>query len=157
DNDPTCSATELQSDNAGLWSATFPVPAGNYSYRIVVSSDQDYSLGQNGDPNGKDLKLNVPDGAIGAYFSYDQNTGQIIAAPVTNGVELATDLGSGRMPRTADGGYEVYVDAQPNSQFNAQVLFDGNPATDQVQISTGDSGRVHVVADANGNITGSDQ
>ena len=156
DWDKSCSASELQADGSGLWAATVPVPPGNYNFRVVTTSDIDRSLGQNGDPEGGDLSFSVPDGALGVYFSYNQNTGAIVAAPVVNVFELATDFGNYPMAPTADGNFEAFVDAQPDSQFNAQVLIDGNPATDPVVLDAGPRGRVHVVADGSGNISAAD-
>ena len=156
DWDKTCSASELQADGSGLWASTVAVPSGNYNFRVVTSSDIDRSLGENGDPEGGDLRFSVPDGAIGVYFSYNQNTGVIVAEAVANAFELATDFGNFPMAPTADGNFEAYVDAQADSQFNAQVLIDGNPATDPVVLDAGPRGRVHVVADSSGNIFAAD-
>src|SRR4051812_34677771 len=113
DFDPTCPQTQLQDDRDGSWSAVLPVPPGDYTFRIVASSDQDRSLGAGGDPNGGDLTLSVPGDAAGAYFDYDSLTGEISAEPVASLVTLATDLGD-KLPMAPrrQGGYRVKWDAQ---------------------------------------------
>src|SRR4051794_18554457 len=68
DFDPTCPQTQLQNNRDGSFSAVLPIPPGDYTFRVVASSDQDRSLGAGGDPNGDDLTLSVPSDAAGAYI-----------------------------------------------------------------------------------------
>ncbi|HET7094983.1 MAG TPA: hypothetical protein VFI22_15935, partial [Thermomicrobiales bacterium] len=97
DNDPTCPATQLPPQGDGSFAADLPVPPGDYTFRVVATSDQTRSLGEGGDPNGADIQLHVPNEAAGAYFSYDSLSGQIRALPVDKLVELTTDQGQ-RVP-----------------------------------------------------------
>src|SRR3954447_5804037 len=60
DFDPTCPQTQLQNNRDGSFSAVLPIPPGDYTFRVVASSDQDRSLGAGGDPDGDDLTLSVP-------------------------------------------------------------------------------------------------
>ena len=93
DYDPNCGATQL-TENRGIWSGSFPIPPGSYSFRIAAQSDQVRSLGQNADPNGGDLSLDVPGDATGVYFEYNPRTGEIIAEPYAARVTLSGDFGT---------------------------------------------------------------
>lgn len=155
DFDSSCPQTQLQDNNDGSWSAVLPVPPGDYSFRIVASSDIERSLGERGDPNGADLFLSVPGDAAGAYFSYDSLTGEILAEPVTNLVTLTTDLGQQfAMAPARDGGYELLWDAQPGT-YGFQVLIDGQPVT-QDSVSLDSDQRVVVAVDDSGAVTRKD-
>src|SRR5215211_6404116 len=72
DWDKDCGLTDLQPSDTGLWTGTFQIPAGSYTYRIVTRADIDRSFGEDGDPEGGDISLDVPDGALGVFFSYNQ-------------------------------------------------------------------------------------
>ncbi|HET7056134.1 MAG TPA: SpaA isopeptide-forming pilin-related protein, partial [Thermomicrobiales bacterium] len=152
DFDKDCDLTQLQANSDGTWTGTFQIPAGSYTYRIVTRSDIDRSFGKDGDPNGDDISLDVPDGALGVFFSFNEWTGEIYAVPVTNQIELSTDLGQFPMQPNKDGGAFAVIDAQPNSSFGAHVILDGNPVGDVVTVDTGDSGRVVVTMDQNGSL-----
>ena len=153
DFDKECDVTQLQPNSDGTWTGTFQIPAGSYTYRIVTRSDIDRSFGKDGDPEGDDISLDVPDGALGVFFSFNQWTGEIYAVPVNNQVELSTDLGQFPMQPDKDGGFFAIVDGQPNGSFGAQVILDGNPVGDIVTVNTGDSGRAVVKMDKDGNLS----
>ncbi|MGI8478063.1 MAG: SpaA isopeptide-forming pilin-related protein, partial [Thermomicrobiales bacterium] len=157
DYDKTCAATTLQGNPDGTWTGSFPIPAGRYTFRIVTSSDQDRSLGKGGDPNGGDIKLTVPDGSVGVYFSYNQSTGAIQATPGANTVAFQTDNGAVAAAPAAGGTFEAYLSGQPGTPFSLQVVVDGAPVGSPQQVDPGQSGRVHVVADAAGAISAADQ
>src|SRR5215217_5749327 len=152
DFDPTCPQTQLQDNRDGSWSAVFPVPPGDYVFRVVASSDADRALGQGGDPNGADISLSVPGGAAGVYFRYDTQTGEIVAEPVASAATLVTDLGEQfAMAPSRGGGYEVTWDAQPGS-YGFQILFNGQPVA-QDSVSLDSPSRVIVTVDDTGAIT----
>ncbi len=149
DFDPSCPQTELTDNRDGTWSTLLPVPPGNYTFRVVASSDSDRSLGQGGDPNGQDLQVNVPDGAAGVYFAYDQWTGRIDAEPVSALVTLRTDVGDDlALAPQPDGNYAVTWDAQPGA-YGFQVFLDDQPVT-QDGISLDQPSRVYVAVDPTG-------
>ncbi len=155
DFDPTCPQTQLQDNRDGTWSAVLPVPAGDYVFRVVASSDADRSLGEGGDPNGADILLSVPGGAAGVYFRYDSLTGEIVAEPVTNVATLVTDLGEQfAMAPAGAGGYEVRWDAQPGN-YGFQVLFNGQPVA-QDSVSLDSPSRVIVAVDESGAVSTKD-
>ena len=155
DFDPTCPQTQLQDNRDGSWSAVLPVPAGDYVFRVVASSDVDRALGEGGDPNGADVLLSVPGNAAGVYFRYDSLTGDIVAEPVANVVTLVTDLGEQfAMAPAPGGGYEVRWDAQPGT-YGFQVLFNAQPVT-QDSVSLDSPSRVIVAVDESGGITTKD-
>ncbi|MEZ4561361.1 MAG: SpaA isopeptide-forming pilin-related protein [Thermomicrobiales bacterium] len=149
DFDPTCPQTELHDNGDGIWSTVLPVPPGNYAFRVVARSDSDRSLGQGGDPNGPDLQVNVPDGAAGVYFAYDQWTGHVDAAPVAALLTLRTDVGDDlALAPQPDGSFSVTWDAQPGA-YGFQVLLDEQPVT-QDGISLDQPSRVYVAVDPTG-------
>ena len=116
DFDPTCPQVELNDDGDGSWSTILPIPAGDYTFRVIATSDSERSLGERGDPNGADLFLNVPPDAGGVYFSYDSLTGAIEFEPVRVPFTLVTDLGDDlAMAPARQGGYRVSGDAQPGN------------------------------------------
>ena len=149
DFDPSCPQTELTDNRDGTWSTLLPVPPGNYTFRVVASSDSDRSLGLGGDPNGQDLQVNVPDGAAGVYFAYDQWTGRIDAEPVSALVTLRTDVGDDlALAPQPDGNYAVTWDAQPGA-YGFQVFLDDQPVTLD-GISLDQPSRVYVAVDPTG-------
>ncbi|HLL49230.1 MAG TPA: hypothetical protein VK356_01060, partial [Thermomicrobiales bacterium] len=155
DFDPTCAQTQLQDNRDGSWSAVLPVPAGDYVFRVVASSDIERALGEGGDPNGADVLLSVPGNAAGAYFRYDSLTGEIVAEPVTDVAALVTDLGEQfAMAPAPGGGYEVRWDAQPGT-YGFQVWFNEQPVI-QDSVSLDSSSRVIVAVDESGTITTKD-
>src|SRR4051812_45171608 len=155
DFDPTCPQTQLQNNRDGSFSPVLPIPPGDYTFRVVASSDQDRSLGAGGDPNGDDLTLSVPGDATGAYIAYDSLTGDISAEPVTSLVTLATDLGEQlAMAPLRQGGYRVTWDAQPGT-YGFQVLVNGQPVS-QDTISLDAPSRVIVDVDDAGAVTRKD-
>ncbi|MGH2532195.1 MAG: MSCRAMM family protein [Thermomicrobiales bacterium] len=138
-------------DGDGTWDGFFQLPPGSYDYRIVHVSDEQRSLGEDGDPDGDDLEVDVPDDALAVYFAYNSLTGEIAGNPLANDVQLQTDLGAFQMAPTDDGDYEVYFD-HPGGPINIQVIIDGQPGgADVLESDTG--GRAHVVADDGGNLT----
>lgn len=152
DFDIDCGLTELQPNGDGTWTNTFQIPAGSYTYRVVTRSDIDRSFGEDGDPDGDDIQLDVPDGALGVFFSFNQLTGKIYHAPVFNQVELASDVGQFQMSPDDDGGFFVVIDTNPGSSFGAQVLVDGNPVGDVISVDSGNAGRVVVTLDSGGDL-----
>lgn len=150
DYDPTCGPTTL-TDTGGIWAATLPVPPGDYSFRVVATSDLARSLGRGGDPDGGDISLNVPADAAGAYFAYDDGTGEIVAEPVGQRATLFTDLGQQVALRPAPGGgYAATFDA-PAGAYGFQVLF-ADQVVGQDAIALDAPSRVSVAVDDAGNV-----
>lgn len=151
--DPSCGLSALAETGGGTWAGTLAVPAGEYAFRVVATSDRDRSLGRGGDPDGGDLSLSVPADAAGVYFAYDAGTGEITAEPVGQRAALVTDLGqSVALAPAAGGGYEASFDA-PAGAHGFQVLFDDQPVAQDV-ISLDAGSRVSVAVDANGAVVG---
>ncbi|CAA9546350.1 MAG: internalin, putative [uncultured Thermomicrobiales bacterium] len=150
DNDAACTATDLADpDNDGIWTGAFPVPPGDYTFRVVTSSDVERTLGEDGNPDGDDLDLDVPADAVSVYFAYDSHTGEIVAEPAENAVVIATDLGQTLIPApTGTDRYELFFTSQPGV-YGYQVLVDGQPLG-QDQVTLDAASRVHIVVDAQG-------
>ncbi|HQY31511.1 MAG TPA: SpaA isopeptide-forming pilin-related protein, partial [Thermomicrobiales bacterium] len=157
DNDPTCTITSLQLDDFGVWSGTFTIPPGSYSYRIVANADQQRSLGEDADPNGNDIDLDVPDDSTGTFFSYNQRTGEIYAASISQLTELQTDFGTQPMFPEKDGDkFFAIVDGDPGTAFTAQVLVNGEPTGDPGQFTIGSGSRIRITSNANGRLDSKD-
>lgn len=155
--DKGCQASALQNDGSGIWTGSFTVKPGSYSFRIFTRGDQDRSFGKGGDPNGDDLKVQVPDGSTAVYFAFDQNTGEITGAASSNKVDLQTGAGTVAMAPDGNGAFTAAVSGQAGGALTAQVIVDGQPAGPPQQINAGPSGRVKVTADLKGQIQGADQ
>ena len=156
DFDPSCPLTQLEdSDGDGIWTAVLPIPPGDYTFRVVASSDADRSLGRGGDPNGGDIPLSIPGDAVGAYVRYDSLTGEIVGDPVLTVATLVTDLGEQfAMAPNRGGGFEVFWDAQPGN-YGFQILFDGEPVA-QDSVSLDGPRRVLVGVDPSGAVAAKD-
>lgn len=152
DYDPTCATTELDREADGSFAAFLPIPPGDWALRIAAEADQVRLLGENGDPDGPDLPLSVPDGSAGVYVSYDPHTGRVVAEPSPAEVEVVTDLGEEIPLRpTRNGGYRANFDAQPGT-YGFQVLVDDQLVA-QDQISLDQPRRVVVETDESGQVT----
>ncbi|MEA2525931.1 MAG: hypothetical protein QOF73_3158, partial [Thermomicrobiales bacterium] len=155
DFDKTCDITALQPNDDGTWTGSFPIPPGRYSFNVIVRTDDgDIALGEDGlaKPDAPDNSVNVPDDAVGVFFSYNRFTGEVIAAPYTNLVEIQIDGAQlVTLPPAPDGGWDGYVDAGPGSH-SAQFFVDGQALGEPIELDGGQTGRVHVVIDAGGNV-----
>ncbi len=149
DYDKTCQLTDLSDDDQdGVWTGFFAIPAGSYTFRVVASSDIDRSLGEGGDPDATDISLQVPDTALGVYFSYDTLTGEIVAEPADHEASIATDLGQSYPLAPVRRGYEVYFDG-PAGTYGYTINLDGQPVgSDTVALDV--PSRVHIVVDPAG-------
>ncbi|MDP9354283.1 MAG: hypothetical protein M3R02_03205, partial [Chloroflexota bacterium] len=139
------------SEEAGIWTGTFPIPAGRYTFRLSAVSDLERSIGEGGDPEGDDIDLRVPNDAAGVYFSYNTHTGEIIAEPIDQFVTLASDLGAFDFAPIANGQYELYLDS-PAGTYAFQVEVDGQPVGAPDQISLDVPARVHLIVDGSGTV-----
>ena len=150
DYDKTCQVTDLRDDDGdGIWSAFLPIPPGDYTYRVVVSSDIDRSLGEGGDPDATDLDLQVPADAVGVHVQFNRHDGSILAEPAPQQVTLTTDIGLAfAMVPTRGGDFEVYFDG-PVGSYGFTVDIGGQPVS-QDSIALDSPARVHVVVDAQG-------
>jgi hypothetical protein len=155
DFDKTCDITALQPNDDGTWTGSFPIPPGNYSFNVIVRTDDgDIAIGADGlaKPDAPDNSVSVPDNAIGVFFSYNRFTGEVLAVPYTNQIEVQIDGGqSFVVSPSPNGGWDGYVDAGPGSH-SGQFIADGNPIGDPFDFDGGQSGRVHIVIDGNGNV-----
>ncbi len=155
DFDKECDITALQPNDDGTWTGSFQIPPGSYSFNVVVRTDEgDVAIGAGGlaKPDAPDNSVDVPDGAAGVFFSYNRFTGEVIAAPYANQVEIQVDGGQTFvLPPAPGGGWDGYIDVGPGSH-TVQVFVDGQTFVDPFEFDGGDSGRVHVAIDENGNI-----
>src|SRR5215216_702815 len=155
DFDKTCDITALTPNDDGTWTGSFAIAPGSYSFNIIGRLDDgDVALGAGGlpKPDAPDNSVDVPDGAAGVFFSYNRYTGEILAVPYTNVVEVLIDGGqSFTLPPAPGGGWDGYVDAGSGGH-SAQLIVDGAQFGDSFDVDGGDSGRVHIVVDGNGNV-----
>ncbi|HEV2109582.1 MAG TPA: SpaA isopeptide-forming pilin-related protein [Thermomicrobiales bacterium] len=149
-NDPTCAASEL-TDDGGIWSESFLLPPGQYTYRAFVETPEgDFSLGQGGDPNGSDVTFTVQGDGGGAYFLYDTHEGEVSATPFSEQYVLSVEqLGDFALRPIDNNRYEVFL-TSPAGQFPYEVLVNGEPVASDEQINLGFDSRVHIVVDASG-------
>ncbi len=74
---PDCAATELVFDEANqLWQNSFSLPAGSYFYKAAINGSWDVNFGQNGQRNGADIPLNLPNAAEVTFY-FDHVTGWV--------------------------------------------------------------------------------
>ncbi len=139
------------SEEAGIWTGTFPIPAGRYTFRLSAVSDVERSIGEGGDPDGDDIDLRVPNDAVGVYFAYNAHTGEITAEPTDQLVTLASDLGAFDFAPIDNGQYELYLDS-PAGVYAFQIQIGGEPAGAPDQISLDIPARVHLVVDGDGTV-----
>jgi hypothetical protein len=152
--DKNCDVTALSPGDDGAWTGSFPIPPGNYSFNVIVRLDSgDVALGENGlaKPDANDNSVNVPDGAVGVYFSYNRYTGEVIAAPYANQLELQTSSGTVLIPPSPNGGWDGYVSVSPGGD-NAQLIADGQAFGDPFQIDGGNPGRIHITLGSDGSV-----
>jgi len=64
----------LSNQGSGIWQGTAPLPPGSYGFDVTVSTND-------GDVNAGNSQVNVTDGAAGAVFEFDSNTGRISSGP----------------------------------------------------------------------------
>ncbi len=133
----------LSDQGNGIWQGTAPLPAGSYGFDVTVSTND-------GDVFAGSSQVNVPDGAAGAVFQFDANTGVISAGSLL--VTLNTDVGSFPMVGDSSGNLVATFDASPGSPVNVETAINGTPTGSTAQPVAGNGGRVQVVADTNGNI-----
>lgn len=150
DDDPTCAVSQLP-DDGGVWEESFLLPAGQYTYRAFVETpDGDFSLGQNGDPDGQDITFAVQGSGGGAYFVYDTHLGEVSATPFPAQYVLSIDqLGDYTLRPIANNRYEVYL-TSPAGQFPYQVQENGEPVGPGDAINLDVQARVHIIVDADG-------
>src|SRR5882762_4874071 len=71
---PACASTHLAFDaSAGVWRATFTIPAGSYEYKAALNDSWDENYGANAGANGANIPLSVA-GARAVKFYYDHRT-----------------------------------------------------------------------------------
>ena len=74
---PDCAATELKpvEGQAGLYRATFDVPAGTWRYKVALNDTWDVNYGADGVPGGSDISVVAPGGPV--TFTYDDSTHRV--------------------------------------------------------------------------------
>lgn len=150
DNDPTCNVSELP-DDGGVWEESFLLPAGQYTYRAFVETPEgDFSLGENGDPEGEDITFTVQGTGGGAYFVYDTHLGEVSATPFPAQYVLSIEqLGDYTLRPIANNRYEVYL-TSPAGQFPYDVLANSEVVGSGEAINLDAQARVYIVVDAIG-------
>ncbi len=143
----------LERAEGAVFSALVPITPGTYQVTFEVQTGLGVVvIGEDGleVTESRPIRLEVPDGALGVYFSIDAWTVELRSVPIVHQVELVTDAGQFSMIPLPDGMWEAFFDAPPGPLF-LQVIVDGAPVS-QDQVVVEPPGRVHVVVDENGNL-----
>ena len=98
----------------------------------------------------------MPDGDTTVYFSYNQNTGEIVSAASSNKVDLQTDNGVVPMAPGKNGSFAAFISGPAGGTINVQVLVDDQPVGEPQSVDAGKSGRVKITADVSGQIKSAD-
>jgi hypothetical protein len=71
---PECPQTRLQpvAGSAGVFRATFDVPAGSYDYKVALNNSWDENYGAGGAPGGANIAITAAGGSV--TFTYDHAT-----------------------------------------------------------------------------------
>ncbi|WP_258061053.1 alpha-amylase family glycosyl hydrolase [Arthrobacter sp. 4R501] len=101
DWDPACPAAFMTLDPAdNIWRLTADLPAGQYKYKAALNGSWDVNYGADGIPDGSDIVLDHPGGAV--TFRYDNSTHVLSAGyasqqpgAVAIAGSLDTELGCG--------------------------------------------------------------
>ncbi|MEZ4500865.1 MAG: hypothetical protein R2839_12520 [Thermomicrobiales bacterium] len=136
-----------------IWTGTTALNPGSYSYQLIVAtSTGTVTLGKDGlaSPPADQATLTVPDGAQAAVFSFNESTGAVNAGAA--GFEILTDVGQFQMQPGPQGTFEVFFNSAPDVPITIQPIVFGTPTGETAQTAAGDSGRVHVVLNAAGQI-----
>jgi uncharacterized surface anchored protein len=121
--DINCGATQLQRNSNGIWTGVFDLPAGQWVFRIVTRSDIDRSLGEDGEANGDDIRLEAFEGTP-TFFSFNEFNGEIAAGPFIQGLNAADDTGNTyQVVPGPDGGQQVVIPTQGST--NIYIFADG--------------------------------
>ena len=124
---PDCAATHLTPGDAGVWSATFLVPAGSHELKVAIDDSWDESYGAEG---GGNLPLVLAEPAR-IVFTYDQATHRVGVQPADlGGTEVTAEDralagDSLRAPLTRERFYFVMADRFAN----------GDPTNDRAGIA----------------------
>ncbi len=70
---PECAATELTNDQ-GVWSGTFTVPAGSWNFKIAHGLSWTENYGDGGVRDGGEMTVTVPSAGSTTTFRYDSAT-----------------------------------------------------------------------------------
>ncbi|MER3437213.1 MAG: hypothetical protein C4346_06270, partial [Chloroflexota bacterium] len=143
----------LKRADGAVFSAVVPITPGTYQVTFEVQTGLGVVvIGEDGleITESQPIRLEVPEGALGVYFSIDAWTGEVRAIPLSHQVALVTDVGQIVMLPLPDGSWEAYFDAPPGA-LSLQVLLDGAPVAEG-RVAAEPPGRVHVVVDETGNV-----
>lgn len=141
----------------GSWVGSAALPPGTYGYQIIVSTNTgEVVLGEGGveSPPANQAQITIPEGAPGALFAFDQNTGAVNSGVA--GIGLSTDVGQFEMIPVGGGNFEVSFSAPPGALINVQSVIAGQPTGQVAQVDSGPFGRIRVVVDVSGQIVGAE-
>lgn len=144
DTDPTCQATQL-TNQAGLWTGAFGVPAGSYSVGVVATAPDGSTYQSEADQ----VTVNDPD--TGLFVQFNAATGDIETSSVPAIAVLQTDLGT--FPLAFENGhYTATINSDQGGQVNAQLLV-ANAPVGAPQLLTLEPGFSQISIDDQGNVT----
>ncbi|CAN5566421.1 hypothetical protein BH23CHL5_BH23CHL5_00970 [soil metagenome] len=143
----------LINNGVGIWTGSAALSPGQYEFTVVVSTSAgDIELGQGGlpVPPANQALADIPDNAPGAIFAFNQHTGALSAGGLI--FEIQTDVGQFQLIPDGQGNYEAYFDAPAGSPITYQPVVAGQPTGESGQVTADNSGRVHIVVNANGQV-----
>jgi glycosidase len=77
---PDCAKAHLTLGDDGLWTGSFPLPAGAWQYKIAINDAWDVNYGAGGVRNGGNISLNLAAGTT-VSFSYDPVSHVVTTVP----------------------------------------------------------------------------
>ncbi|MGI8484094.1 MAG: SpaA isopeptide-forming pilin-related protein, partial [Thermomicrobiales bacterium] len=134
----------------GIWKGVFPVPAGSYSYQMVVTGadGNQYTFGSGG-LNGGAEQVTVNDGDLGIFAEFNAHTYDTHVQSVAELFTLGTS--NGDIPLQPDNGnLSTIIDSQGGG-FSYQLQASGNPVGEQQSVSL-DAGPVRLTVDTSGQV-----
>jgi hypothetical protein len=139
DWDPSCAASKLTYDADDLaWQGTWNVPAGSYEYKAALNGSWDENYGQNAQPGGANIPLNLAAGAaVKFYYSHDTHwiTDNVNSTIATVPGSFQSELGcagdwdpgclrSWLQDPDGDGTYTFETSAIPPGAYEGKVAID---------------------------------
>jgi uncharacterized surface anchored protein len=145
-NAAPCQGSQLTNDD-GIWTGTFALPAGSYSWQFAVvdASGQSSTVGPH--------QLTIGDSQTAGFFLYDSHTNTARAQGVAGTYTAQTD--QGELPLIPKGNdLFLFVTSDQGGPLGATVMLDGQPVGEQ-QSANLQPGLNVVTFDPQGNVTNS--
>ncbi len=163
---PDCAATHLTFDGSDdVWQDTFDIPAGSFEYKAALNDTWDENYGQNGEPNGANIPLNLgAPTAVKFYYDHKSHwiTDNVNAVIATVPGSFQSELGcpgdwqpdclrSWLQDLDGDGLYAFSTAAIPPGDYEAKVTI--NESWDENYGQNGDPNGANIAFSVAGDVT----